>query len=201
MRPGRQPESANADDVVSHRASRRTQGTANDNNETVLRATFVRRRQGKDRVYVVRRDATTAHWDFPSYGEGLPHDLCHLVVEDGLDLPDGFWGQIDQHVDVRLIDNQATLVRDGRRLLEEPGIEFAGLRRAEEAVAALASPFSDVDAARAIAPGETVTAITDRLRELGAQWRALEDGGAITLVFDPRGHEPMSRDIPTVGQI
>ena len=29
-------------------------------------------------------------------GDGLPHDLCHLVVEDGLELSEGFWGLFDQ---------------------------------------------------------------------------------------------------------
>jgi hypothetical protein len=58
----------------------------------VLEVSFVRRRGKRDRVYVHRSDGTSTGWDFPSYGDGLPHDLCHLVVEDELGLPDGFWG-------------------------------------------------------------------------------------------------------------
>jgi hypothetical protein len=111
----------------------------------VLHATFVRTRGGRDRVYVTRADATTLGWEFPTYGDGLPHDLCHLVVEDALGLSDGFWGLVDHHVDVRLIDNQATLVRNGRPLVDEPGFDFSGLRRAEEAVALLAPALLAVD--------------------------------------------------------
>ena len=50
----------------------------------VLEVAFVRRRGGRDRVYVTRADGTSTGWDFPSYGDWLPHDLCHLVVEEGL---------------------------------------------------------------------------------------------------------------------
>jgi hypothetical protein len=180
----------------------------------VLHATFVRTGGGRDRVYVTRADATTVVWEFPTYGDGLPHDLCHLVVEDALGLSDGFWGFVDDHVDVRLIDNQATLVRNGRPLVDEPGVDFSGLRRAEEAVALLAPPLLAVDHDGPIAvvrsaqpsagtappsiddlvrqlgfaPPEgvtdaTVAAITDRLRELGHRWRALDDGAAITIGF------------------
>jgi len=35
------------------------------------------------------------------------------------------------------VDNQATLVRDGRPLLGQPGVDFAGLEEAETAVALL----------------------------------------------------------------
>jgi hypothetical protein len=64
----------------------------------VLEASFVRRRGSRDRVYVTRSDGTTTGWDFPSYGDGLPHDLCHLVVEEALGLSEGFWGLVDRHV-------------------------------------------------------------------------------------------------------
>jgi hypothetical protein len=184
---------------------------------SVLQATFVRTHGGRDRVHVTRADATGVGWSFPTYGDRLPHDLCHLVVEDALGLSDGFWGLVDDHVDVALIDNQATLVRHGRPLVDEPGFDFSGLRRAEEAVALLASPLLVVDhdgllaVVRSEPPSagpkptappsideisrhlgfdrpEAVTdaivaAITDRLRELGRRWRALDDGEAITLGF------------------
>ncbi|MDQ3570648.1 MAG: hypothetical protein M3450_12995 [Actinomycetota bacterium] len=81
----------------------------------MLDATFVRRRGSRDRVYVTRADGTSTSWHFPSYGDGLPHDLCHLVVEDELGLTDGFWGLIDQGVEVRLVNNQATLCAATRR--------------------------------------------------------------------------------------
>lgn len=64
----------------------------------VLQVTFVRRRGRRDHIYVESEDGTTTDWAFPSYGDGLPHDLCHLVVEDELGLTDGFWGLVDRGV-------------------------------------------------------------------------------------------------------
>jgi hypothetical protein len=178
----------------------------------MLEATFVRRRGHRDRVYVVRSDQTTTGWDFPTYGDGLPHDLCHLVVEDALGLTCGFWGLVDRGVEVALIDNETTLVRNATPLVEIPGFDFSGLTEAEEAVALLASPFIGVDdsgplavvrvgasgpqappvndlgpllgfSVPASATTVVTTAITERLGALGEQWRCLEDGGAITVTF------------------
>jgi hypothetical protein len=177
----------------------------------MLEATFVRRRGQRDRVYVVRSDQTTTGWDFPTYGDGLPHDLCHLVVEDALGMASGFWGLVDRGVEVALIDNEITLVRDGTSLVEDPEFDFSGLTEAEEAVALLA-PIVQVDDTGPLAvvragvsvpqtppanamgrllgfslpPSATTavtTAVTERLGALGEQWRSLEDGGAITVTF------------------
>ena len=97
---------------------------------------------------LTRSDGTSTGWDFPTYGDGLPHDLCHLVVEEGLGLAEGFWGLVDQHVDVALVNNVPTLMRDGKPLVEQPpGVDFAGLTQAEEAVALLAAPAVEVEQA------------------------------------------------------
>lgn len=178
----------------------------------MLEVSFVRNRGSRDRVYVTRSDGSSTGWDFPSYGDGLPHDLCHLVVEDGLGLSEGFWGLVDQHVDVGLVDNQPTLMRDGKPLVKQPGVNFDGLTQAEEAVALLAAPAVGVDQVGEIAVvqfvsrsvgsvsiGElaeqldfslpdsatpaAIAAILDRLRELGLRWRSLYDGGSIVLTF------------------
>src|ERR1700736_1529870 len=86
----------------------------------------VRRRGSRDRVYVTRDNGSSTGWDFPSYGDGLPHDLCHLVVEDELRLTEGFWGLVDQGVDVGLVNNQAILTRDGKPLVDQIGVDFSG---------------------------------------------------------------------------
>ena len=46
----------------------------------------------------------------------------------------GFWGLVDQHVVVCLVNNQPMLKRDGKPLVEHPDIDFAGLTQAEETV-------------------------------------------------------------------
>ena len=138
-------------------------------------------------MYVTREDGTSTSWDFPSYGDGLPHDLCHLVVESELGLTDGFWGLVDQGVDVGLVNNQATLMRGSRPLAEQAGFDLSGLLEAETAVAALAGSANgvgDVDERPVGAEPEAINAIRDRLRQLSEQWRKLDDGAAITLQYD-----------------
>jgi hypothetical protein len=106
---------------------------------------FVRHRERRDRVYVTRGDGSSTAWDFPSYGDRLPHDLCHLVVEEGLGIVEGFWGLVDRGFEVKFIDDHATLVRHGRPLVEEVGVDFSDLMRAEEAVALLGPTAMGVD--------------------------------------------------------
>ena len=182
----------------------------------MLKVSFVRSPRRRDRVYVTRSDGTSTGWEFPSYGDGLPHDLCHLVVEDGLGLSEGFWGLVDQHVDVGLVDNKPTLMRDGKPLVEQPSVDFAGLTKAEEAVALFTAQGVEVDqmgevgvvrfnaASVNVAPmveiaeklvfslpesatPAAIAAIQERLRELGQRWSTLDDGGSIVLTF-PGSH-------------
>ncbi len=137
-------------------------------------------------MYVARADGTSTGWDFPSYGAWLPHDLCHLVVEEGLRLTDGFWGLVERGVEVGLVNNQATLLRYGKPLVEQPGVDLGGLMNAEAAVAALAGPATAATPELPVtASPETIAAIQRRLGALAEEWRALEDGGAIRLSFSP----------------
>ena len=47
----------------------------------MLKASFVRTVGDRDRIYVVRSDGSEVNGAFPAYGDALPHDLTHLVVE------------------------------------------------------------------------------------------------------------------------
>ncbi|ONH54706.1 hypothetical protein CcI49_30645 [Frankia sp. CcI49] len=175
-----------------------------------LTVSFTRRRGRADQVHVTRGDTTTTGWEFPSYGDALPHDLVHLVVEEGLDLTDGFWGLIDQGAYVVMVGDQAVLTRDGVPLAQRPDTGFAGLRRAEEAVAILGpqphleqsgeiilawvdpGSFATPDlpgTARRLgfqlpqsATSDRVDTIHTRLRDLARRWRDGEDG-TITLTW------------------
>ena len=180
-----------------------------------MQVSFVRHRGRRDNVYVTRSDGSVAEWAFPSYGDDLPHDLCHLVVEDALCIAHGFWGLLDDGMDVQLIDNQATLFRNGKRLIEDPNVDFSDLHRAEQAVAVV-GPIGmwieeagtlttvRVDPAESppvsarqpsIEPGfelpegtaeETVLGIRKRLGDLRREWQGLDDGNAIILTFPGR---------------
>lgn len=165
----------------------------------MLEAAFVRRRGGRDRVYVTRADGTSTGWDFPSYGDWLPHDLCHLVVEEELGLTNGFWGLVDLGIEVGLVNNQATLLRDGAPLVEHAQLDLTGLTEAEAAVSALTGP---APTEAVTLPLEAVATIRRRLEALAERWRTLDDGGAITLAFSrqqrgaatPPGADPRGQD-------
>ena len=180
----------------------------------VLQVSFVRHRGHRDHVYVSRSDGSSTGWEFPSYGDDLPHDLCHLVVEDELGITDGFWGLVDQGTDVKLINNQATLVRGGKPIVENPGLDFSDLSRAERAVALLA-PFglrarqSDALAVARLdlgesgpsavhliselgfdlsegTPEELLSLIQRRLEAFRREWQSLDDGAAIMVTYAGR---------------
>jgi hypothetical protein len=176
-----------------------------------LKVSFVRHPGERDHIYVEREFGTPCDWTFPTYGDQLPHDLCHLVVEEMLQISNGFWGLVDQGMEVQLIDDQGTLVEDGRPLSEHVQFNSIDLVRAEEAVALLAPTGMQIEMAGPLAValrsrdagvsiGEDVqhelgfalpagcspiviAGIRDRLRELQTEWRALEGGGSITLSF------------------
>ena len=162
----------------------------------VLTATFVRRRGERLRVYVTRGDGSTTGWSFPGYGDGLPHDLCHLVVEDELGMADGFWGLVDRGMDVTLVNNQSTLMMDGRRLGEIDGLDLSGLRAAEGAVAVLTGhglggggdgrDWEQRQADEIAAMGPAVTRIRDRLVAYATTWAELPDGGSLRASFEVR---------------
>ena len=79
----------------------------------MLRAAFVRTVGQPDRIYVTRSDGSEISWPFPTYGEGLPHDLVHLVVESAFGVSGGFWGRVDQGVDPKRVNDEANR-RGGR---------------------------------------------------------------------------------------
>jgi hypothetical protein len=184
-----------------------------------LEVTFVRHRGERDHVYVTRSDSTNCDWSFPTYGDQLPHDLCHLVIEEPLQIRNGFWGLVEQGMEVQLIDDQGVLSKDGRPIFEHSAFDASDLIRAEEAVALLAPIGMQVVQVGALAvatrsatgsteqrssevmlhlgftlpaaaTAEVVASIRERLLELQREWASLVDGGSITLHFTlPRSEE------------
>ena len=162
-------------------------------NDEVLEAVFVRHPGRRVRIYVQREDGTGTGWDFPGTGDGLPHDLCHLVIEAELGMTDGFWELVDQGAEVGLVDNQSALMRNGRPLSEDPRVDFSGLVAAEAAVVVLTGhPLAGADledslakteAARSAIGVDAAERIPLRLAELAEQWNELEDGGSLRLWF------------------
>ena len=102
-----------------------------------LSVRFTRLRAECDLVEVRRADGSVLSWEFPTHVSRLPHDLCHLVVEEGLGIGFGFWGLVSRGVDVRIVDDYAELALEGSPLREYPAMDFSDLLHSEEAVAVL----------------------------------------------------------------
>jgi hypothetical protein len=166
-----------------------------------LRARFVRTAGERDKVYVRRSDGSETSWVFPTFGDGLPHDLVHLVVERDFGVRDGFWGRVDRGIDPAKITEYANRA-GGKGKFAGFGEDLRELLLAE----ALANcgwflPGAD-DAARRSEVGRqcaelgielpvrvTAAALAEtarRLRELQVQWQGLVPKGTLELEFEPR---------------
>jgi hypothetical protein len=166
--------------------------------EIVLRARFVRCLGQRDRVYVVRSDASETSWVFPSYGDGLPHDLVHLVAESAFGLADGFWGHVDRGADPARINAEANR-RGGRDKYASFGDDRRSLLLAETLanLAWMVDGVRDEDrrkmvdnacsALRLTLPvpvtAQSIAGVRKRLDELRSVWRKLKDKGALELQF------------------
>ena len=161
---------------------------------TILRARFVRIAGQKDRVYVVRPDGSEVSWSFPTYGDQLPHDLVHLIVESAAGLAAGFWGRVAAGVDPARVN---ALANAAAGKLETKYAGFGGdLGELLIAEALAAYPWragADERAAWAEHAGAGIDppddALVLRVAELldaqTGRWRTLVPKGVIEAVFDP----------------
>src|SRR5262249_5593576 len=78
--------------------------------DVFMEIAFVRTQGQADRMYVRRTDGTEVSWSFPTFGNYIPHDLVHLVVESAFGLKNGFWGRVDAGVDVARINAEANRI-------------------------------------------------------------------------------------------
>lgn len=161
---------------------------------------FVRTQGQKDRVYVRRTDGSETSWAFPTYGDMVPHDLVHLVVEAAFGLHSGFWGRVDAGVDVARINAEANR-RGGAHKYQGFGEDLRGLLTAE-ALAGVpwADPnFTDSELHEAMArqcqqagltpPSsltlERVSQVRATLERLQTRWKSLVPKGTLLLHFEP----------------
>jgi len=159
---------------------------------------FVRTAGAPDRVYVRRTNGSQTSWSFPTYGDALPHDMVHLVVEEAFQIADGFWGRVDRGVDPARVNAEANRI-GGANKYKGFGDDLRGLLLAET-VANLSwgiSEISDEQRLQQVADecekhGIAMPPLVDaarlqrvrtRLAELSAQWRALGPKGTLELTF------------------
>jgi hypothetical protein len=168
--------------------------------ERGMEISFVRVRGQRDRIYVRRTDGSEVSWVFPTYGDELPHDLVHLVVEAAFGVSGGFWGRVDAGIDPARINDEADRL-GGPEKYRGFGDDRRDLLLAE-ALAGASWPLADLsDAERreAMAEGcrksgvalppvvtvERVGEVRAALEPLRAAWRGIGAKGTLKLRFDP----------------
>ena len=163
-----------------------------------MRVRFVRTAGAPDRVYVRRSDGSETSWSFPTYGNSVPHDMVHLVVEGTFGISEGFWGRVDRGVDPARINAEANRT-GGANKYAGFGDDLRQLLLAES-LANLSwaiADLSDIDHLRSLADecakigiefpptvtADGLVAVRRRLAELSSQWRTLVPKGTIEMTF------------------
>lgn len=169
-----------------------------------MEVSFVRVRGQRDRIYVRRTDGSEVSWVFPTYGDELPHDLIHLVVEAAFGVRQGFWGRVDAGVDPARANDEANRTGgpdkyrgfgdDRREILLAEGLaggrwldrELSDEGRREGIAESCEKLGIKLPDAVTLERMEQVRAVLGRLRQ---EWRAIEAKGTIKLQFDARDLE------------
>jgi hypothetical protein len=165
-----------------------------------MRIAFVRTAGKPDRVYVQRTSGTEVSWSFPTFGNDLPHDLVHLVVEARFGVREGFWARVDAGVDVARINALANR-QGGSGKYAGFGADLHDLYLAEvlAAVPWALPDLDDEERYRAAERGclgseielppevtvERIREVRETLDALRLRWRRLAPSGALNVSFDP----------------
>ena len=165
-----------------------------------LWASFVRILGQPDRIYVHRSDDSEVSWTFPTYGDGLPHDLVHLVVESAFGVRRGFWGRVDSGVDPARV-NAAANRRGGTDKFAPFGANLRELYLAEAMavvrwgdvtlsddgiVAIVRDSYCELELDVPVTLSrERVARVRETLDALRCRWCELLPKGTLRLPFDP----------------
>src|SRR5262245_13460872 len=157
---------------------------------------FVRVRGQRDRIYARRTNGSEVSWVFPTYGDELPHDLVHLVVEAAFDVRQGFWGRVDEGVDPARVNDEANRAgggnnyrgfgEDKRDLLLAEGLAAARWLGAEHSDEGRREGIAEMCGKIGVEIPQTVTLermaeVRASLRRLREEWQAIEAKGTIKL--------------------
>jgi hypothetical protein len=97
-----------------------------------VQLTFTKTGKKHNWVRAVRHDGSEVSFPWPDTGGSPPHDLVHGIVERAFGLRSGFWGLVDDGLDVAQVQQAA--VRATHGLLERLGRDPTELGQAEALV-------------------------------------------------------------------
>lgn len=165
----------------------------------------------RHRAIAARADGTAVLLWLHDYGDALPHDLVHWVVESELGLEWGFWGLVAAGAELEVVQRGAArsprsidaltdpLVTAHERDLMLAEAYVAGFTRGSDVrpfEQRLAEHLEPMDALDALPSEEAIVAVATHLDELGTVWRSLKPGGRLRLRWDAddRGPRPPEAD-------
>jgi hypothetical protein len=137
------------------------------------------------RAVVVRGDRSTARFAVADYGDRLPHDLVHYVVEDELRLGWGFWGLVALGAELHALRTYRALNRRALPQRSDPLVaaHTDDLVHAERMVAELYDLWGAGDRDGGL-DHDRAEHIRERIDDLNARWQALAPGQALRLAWD-----------------
>jgi hypothetical protein len=148
----------------------------------LVQITVLKRADRKHEVVAVA-DAGAVRFAMSDYGDALPHDLVHYVVERALGIEFGFWGLLARGAEFETV--RAHTARNRRRLppQTDPLVDahLDELLAAESVVAGLYSISGVRPDVVTEVGGETVERVHAEIAQLNAEWQQLPAGAALRL--------------------
>jgi hypothetical protein len=155
-----------------------------------VRITIVKGTGRSHRAVAVRDGGGAVQFPVADYGDRLPHDLVHYLVESELGLEWGFWGLLAAGADLDTVARYGARHRRELPHRPDPLVEEHAdeLLQAEELVAE-AYPLSDEpggDERRGtVGPGTGEPGLRARIEEWNVTWQGLAPGQRLRFEWPP----------------
>jgi hypothetical protein len=135
------------------------------------------------RAVAVRDDGVAVQFAVADYGDRLPHDLVHYLVESTLGLEWGFWGLVAAGAELDAVARHGARHRRDLPHRPDPRVdEHADELLRAEALVAEAYPLSDGESG---GPGTPMPGLSERIEEWNATWQGLAPGGHLRFEWPP----------------
>lgn len=151
-----------------------------------MQITIVKEASRSHRAVAVRDDGVAVRFAVADYGDRLPHDLVHYLVESTLGLEWGFWGLVAAGAELDAVRRHGARHRRDLPRRPDPLVdEHADELRGAEALVAAAYPLSDGEPGGPLGPGTPVPGLAERIEEWNATWQGLGPGGRPRFEWPP----------------
>jgi hypothetical protein len=150
-----------------------------------VQITIVKEGGRSHRAVAVRDDGVAVQFAVADYGDRLPHDVVHYLVESTLGLEWGFWGLVAAGAELDAVTRHDAGRRRDLPHRPDPLVdEHADELLRAEALVAEAYPLYG-EPGGPVAPGTPVRGLRERIEEWNATWQGLGPGGRLRFEWPP----------------